>query len=73
MSDYEQRIQKFNEEVAKAIYEYELKQKTKAEEQENKIAELEIKLTQALDRIKDLEQNIAYLERDIERGYTLEA
>ena len=50
------------------------------EEQEDRIKSLELsvaetmnRLNKALDRIQVLEQNIAYIERDVDRGYTLEA
>lgn len=45
---------------------------TMFQEQQEEILDLKIKLTEALDRVKELEENIAYLERDVDRGYVLE-
>ena len=50
------------------------------EEQEDRIKSLELsvaetmnRLNKALDRIELLEQNVSYIERDVDRGHTLEA
>ena len=47
-------------------------QEHKIKDLETTLAETENKLKKALDRLELLEQNIAYIERDIDRGYTLE-
>gem|GEM_PF-7131610 len=47
-------------------------QDTRIKELETTVAEVENKLKKALDRLELLEQNVAYIERDVDRVYPLE-